>query len=167
MMTQRTRRATGAAAAAAIAFALVGVAASGAARAPRPGLAGHTLLVNQKRLRVYGPANNARTSCPHLLSLSAHAISTVKRAVGLAMPPFEKELHLNGHDAVVAVGLASGSGFSYLAAGCGPSISARTDWARSIFAAVRLPHVAGASLSQHRFAVGRVRQGWVIWGYIH
>jgi hypothetical protein len=33
---------------------------------------------------------------------------------------------------------------------------------------VYLPHVTdSASLSQHRFAVGRVREGWVIWGYIH
>jgi hypothetical protein len=89
-------------------------------------------------------------------------MSIVKRAVALAMPPFETKLHLNGRDAIVTVGPTLASGFSYVAAGCG-----RRDWGRSVFAAVRLPHVVGASLSQHRFAVGRVRQGWVIWGYIH
>jgi hypothetical protein len=78
------------------------------------------------------------------------------------MPPFEKKVHLNGRDPVVTVGPAAASGFSFVAGGCG-----RADWARSIFASVSLPHVAGASLSQHRFAVGRVHQGWVIWAYIH
>ena len=79
------------------------------------------------------------------------------------MPPFEKAVDLDGRDPVVTVAPTSRSGFSYLAGGCG-----RAAWARSVFANVSLPHVTNsASLSQHRFAVGRVRQGWVIWGYIH
>jgi hypothetical protein len=87
----------------------------------------------------------------------------VKRAVQLAMPPFEKPVHLDGRDAVVTVAPDNRSAFNYRAGGCG-----RTAWARSVFAEVYLPHVTdSASLSQHRFAVGRVRQGWVIWGYIH
>jgi hypothetical protein len=147
----------------AIVAALLAVPSTAVARAPQPPqLAGHTLLVNVPGLRVYGPANSASTSCPHLLPLPEHAMATVKRAVVLAMPPFEKHIHLNGHDPVVTVGPTPTSGFSYRAGGCG-----RIDWARSIFASVYLPHVAGASLAQHRFAVGRVRQGWVIWGYIH
>jgi hypothetical protein len=63
----------------------------------------------------------------------------------------------------VNVAPTSRSEFSYLAGGCG-----QVAWVRSIYASVYLPHVIdSASLSQHRFAVGRVRQGWVIWGYIH
>jgi hypothetical protein len=128
--------------------------------APFPG---HRLLVDQPGLRVYGPANYARTPCPKLLPLPAHALTTVKRAVELAMPPFEKAVDLDGRDPVVTVAPTSRSGFSYLAGGCG-----RAAWARSVFANVSLPHITNsASLSQHRFAVGRVRQGWVIWGYIH
>lgn len=101
--------------------------------------------------------------CPRLLPLPAHPLATVKRAVELAMPPFEKKLKLDGRDPIVKVGSASLSGFNYLAGGCG-----RTAWKRSIVAFVRLPHVTfSASLSQHTFAVGRVSQGWVLWGYIH
>jgi hypothetical protein len=42
-------------------------------------------------------------------------------------------------------------------------------WARSIVATVLLPHTEkfSSSMSQHTFAVGRVRQGWVLWGFIH
>ena len=126
-------------------------------------LRGHHLLVDQPGLRVYGPADYARTPCSQLLPLPAHALNTVKRAIELAMPPFEKALHLDGRDPVVTVTPTSRSGFSYRAGGCG-----RSAWARSVFANVYLPHITNsASLSQHRFAVGRVRQGWVIWGYIH
>lgn len=82
---------------------------------------------------MYGPANAAHTACPHLLPLPAHAQSTVKRAVALAMPPFERRVHLNGRDPMVMVGSTTKSGFSYIAGGCG-----RTDWARSIFASVYL-----------------------------
>lgn len=134
-----------------------------AARAARPpSLPGHPLLIDRPGLHVYGPANIARSGCPQLLPLPAHAAAIVQRAVVLAMPPFEHRLHLDGRDPAVTVGPTAASGFSPLAGGCG-----RTDWARSIFASVQLPHVAGASLAQHRFAVGRVRQGWVIWAYIH
>jgi hypothetical protein len=144
-----------------IAALLAGVAAAHVRATPV--LPGHALLVNQRRLRVYGPANPARTPCPHLLPLPVGALATVKRAVELAMPPFEKRVDLDGRDAIVTVAPTRRSGFSYLAGGCG-----REAWARSVFANVRLPHVTdSASLSQHRFAVGRVRQGWVIWGYIH
>jgi len=126
-------------------------------------LPGHRLLIDQPGLRVYGPANYARTPSPQILPLPAHALTTVKRAVELAMPPFEKAVDLDGRDPIVTVAPTSRSGFSYLAGGCG-----RAAWARSVFANVYLPHVTNsASLSQHRFTVGRVRQGWVIWGYIH
>jgi hypothetical protein len=128
-----------------------------------PSLAGHTLLLDQPGLRVYGPALHASTPCPRLLPLPAHALATVKRAVRLAMPSFEKSVHLDGRDAEVKVAPIGRSGFGYLAGGCG-----RTAWARSVYASVYLPHVTdSASLSQHRFGVGRVRQGWVIWAYIH
>ena len=136
---------------------------SSAAATAAPRLPGHSLLVNEPGLRVYGPALHASTPCPRLLPLPAHALATVKRAVELAMPPFEKAVHLDGRDPMVKVAATSRSGFSYRAGGCG-----RTAWARSIYADVYLPHVTdSASMSQHRFAVGRVRQGWVIWGYIH
>jgi hypothetical protein len=159
----RARRAAAIAGAAIAALTLTGINASAEpGRAQPPRLSGHALLVNVPGLRVYGPANAARTACPHLLPLPAHALSTVKRAVALAMPAFERRVHLNGRDPRVTVGPTATSGFSSVAGGCG-----RADWERSIFASVYLPHVAGASLSQHRFAVGRVQQGWVIWGYIH
>lgn len=150
-----------------VTLALTVAAGSTAATAPAAPssspLPGHRLLVDRPGLRVYGPANYARTPCPHLLPLPGHALTTVKRAVELAMPPFEKALHLDGRDAVVTVAPTSRSGFSYQAGGCG-----RAAWAHSVYANVYLPHVTNsASLSQHRFAVGRVREGWVIWGYIH
>jgi hypothetical protein len=80
------------------------------------------------------------------------------------MPPFERRLKLDGRNPIVRVARASRSGTSYIAGGCG-----RAAWARSIFASVLLPHVEkiSASLSQHRFAIGRVRQGWVIWAFLH
>ena len=131
--------------------------------APAPQLPGHALLVNRPGLRVYSPALHASVPCPQLLPLPAHALLIVKRAVKLAMPPFERRVGLDGRDAIVRVAPTARSGFSYIAGGCG-----RTAWKRSIYADVALPHVTNsASLAQHRFAVGRVRQGWVIWGYIH
>jgi hypothetical protein len=76
------------------------------------------------------------------------------------MPPFEGRL--NGEDPRVTAEPAARSGFSPVAGGCGSAA-----WRRSIVASVLLPHVVGASLSQHTFAVGRVRQGWVLWGFVH
>ena len=134
-----------------------------AAKATAPRLPGHALLVDRLGMHVYGPALHPSTPCPQLLPLPANALTTVKRAVELAMPPFERSVGLDGRNPVVKVAATNRSGFSYLAGGCG-----RKAWARSIYASVYLPHVTNsASLSQHRFAVGRVRQGWVIWAYIH
>jgi hypothetical protein len=132
-----------------------------------PTLPGHALLVDRPGLRLYGPADSARVPCPRVLPLPAHALTSVKRAIELAMPAFERKVGLDGRDPAVTVGLAPASGFSPAAAGCGSNALARADWSRSIFATVYLPHVESASLSQHRFAVGLVAQGWVIWGYIH
>jgi hypothetical protein len=135
--------------------------AAGAAAAPR--LPGHALLVDRPGLRVYGPVQHAGVPCPRLLPLPAHALATVARAVGLAMPPFEAPYKLDGRDAVVKVGPATRSGFDSRAGGCGEQT-----WRRSIVAFVFLPHVTNsASLSQRTVAVGRVRQGWVIWAVIH
>src|SRR6266536_725060 len=68
-----------------------------------PSLAGHRLLVERPGLRVYGPARRAGVPCPRLLPVPAHALATVKRAVELAMPPFEKQLRLDGRDPIVRV----------------------------------------------------------------
>jgi hypothetical protein len=138
------------------------VAATASAAGPR--VPGHPLLVDQPGLRVYGPARHVDTPCPHLLALPERALSIVKRAVELAMPPFEKRLRLDGRNPIVSVRPASRSGFSPSAGGCG-----RAAWGRSIVAGVLLPRVErlSAGMSQHTFAVGRVRQGWVLWGYIH
>jgi hypothetical protein len=135
---------------------------SGIAAAPI--LPGHPLLVDQPGLRVFGPASRADVPCPPLLPLPAGALATVKRAVQLSMPPFERRLKLDGRDPIVKVGPAIHSGFSYRAGGCG-----RAAWSRSIVAYVLLPHVEkfSASMSQHTFAISRVRPGWVLWGYIH
>lgn len=140
--------------------------AAGAARGA-PTLPGHVLLVDRPGLRLYGPADSARLPCPQLLPLPTRALASVKRAIELAMPPFEQKLGLDGRDPAVMVGSATRSGYSPIAAGCGNNARARANWSRSIFATVYLPHIKSASLSQHRFAVGLVRQGWVIWGYIH
>jgi hypothetical protein len=94
-------------------------------------------LASAVAARAAQPANSARTPCPHLLPLPTHAMAMVKRAVVLAMPPFEKRVHLNGRHPVVRVDPIRRSGFSYLAGGCG-----RIDWARSVFASVYLAHVA-------------------------
>jgi hypothetical protein len=127
-----------------------------------PTLHGHPLLVNRSGLVVFGPARHTNGYCPRLLPLPDGATPTVKRAVLLAMPPFEGALRLNGGDPRVTAGPAVRSGLSSGAGGCGPAA-----WRRSIVASVFLPHIAGASLSQHTVAVGRVRQGWVLWGFIH
>jgi hypothetical protein len=147
-----------AAAATALSFAM-GAAAFGAPRLP-----GHALLVDRPGLRVYGPAEHADTPCPRLLPPPARVLVTVKRAVELAMPPYERSLKLDGRNSIVRVAPATRSGYSYRAGGCG-----RAAWAQSVVATVLLPHVEklSASMSQHTFAVGRVHQGWVLWGYIH
>lgn len=152
--------------AAAVLAALVALALAvqtAAVAAPRT-LPGYTLLVDRPGLHVFGPGSRPDVLRPRLLFLPAGALLTVKRAVELAMPPFERKLKLDGRNAVVKVAPSGGSGFGYRAGGCG-----RTAWARSIVATVLLPHVEkfSASMSQHTFAAGRVRQGWVLWGYIH
>lgn len=136
------------------------VAATASAAGPR--LPGYPLLVDRSGLRVYGPPQHVGTPCPPLLALPERALATVKHAVELAMPPFETRLRLDGRNPIVKVGPASRSGFGPSAGGCG-----LTAWRRSIVASVLLPHIEGASRAQHTFAVGLVRQGWVLWGYIH
>jgi hypothetical protein len=122
-------------------------------------LPSHALLVHQGGLRVYGPSRG----CPTLLPLPRGALATVKHAVALAMPPFERAVKLDGRDPVVRVAPASRSGYVAAAGGCG-----RLAWTRTIVASVRLPHVTtSASMSEHTFAVGRIREGWVLWGIIH
>lgn len=126
-------------------------------------LPGYPLLVAKHGLRVYGPLVSARAACPRLLPPPADALAVVKHAVQLAMPPFERRLKLDGRNPIVQVAPADGSRISFVAGGCG-----RRAWARSVVAYVTLPHVKfSASLSQHRFAVGRVRQGWVMWAFLH
>ena len=116
-----------------------------------------TLLAAALLIHTHGP-------CPNLLPLPPGALAAVRREVTLAMPAFERRLHLDGRDAEVKVGPALRSGFSAVAGGCG-----RTAWARSVVASVVLPHVErfSASLAQHTFAVGRVRRGWLLWAAIH
>ena len=121
----------------------------------------YPLLVDAHGLRVYGPSTRSHV-CPRLLALPSHALRTARRAVTLAMPPFEARLKLNGRDPVVSVVRAIDSGYSAVAGGCG-----RAAWRRSIVAFVRLPHVRSASLSQRTFAVARMRSGWVLWAVIH
>jgi hypothetical protein len=122
----------------------------------------YPLLVVHNSFRVYGPSQHAGSACPRLLALPRHSDGTVRTAVKLAMPVFEARLKLNGTDAHVAVKAAESSGYEAIAGGCGE----RT-WNRSLVASVRLPHIPGASLSQHTFAVGRMAAGWVLWAWIH
>jgi hypothetical protein len=127
--------------------------AAPAARPPYP------LLVNRDGFRVYGPPARPNTPCPHLLALPPNYVTTGRRAVVLAMPPFAARLRENGRDPVVSVVRHA---FSPIAGGCG-----RAAWRRSFVAFVQLPHVDGASLSQHTFFVGRIQSGWVLWAMIH
>ena len=71
--------------------------AAAAAAAHPPLRCGHTLLVDRPGVRVYRPASYARAPCPQLLRLPADARAIVRRAVRLAMPPFEKQIHLWGY----------------------------------------------------------------------
>jgi hypothetical protein len=134
-----------------------------AALAAAPRLPGHTLVVDRPGLRVYGPAQRPSVPCPRVLPLPQRALTTVKRAVQLAMPRFEAHDKLNGRDPVIRVVPATRSGFSYQAGGCG-----KDTWQKSIVAFVHLPHITNsASLSQHTIAVARVRYGWMMWAIIH
>ena len=130
--------------------------ATAAERTPYP------LLIAAHGVRVYGPPVTSHVPCPHALPLPRRSAQTVRRAVALAMPRLFARLHENGRDAIVAAGPATRSGFGAAAGGCGQAV-----WRRSIVAFVRLPHVSGASLSQHTFAVARIKAGWVLWAWIH
>jgi len=137
-------------------FTLVALAMSAvAAMASQPP---YPLLVNRDGLRVYGPPTRPNVPCPHLLALPPHYLATARRAVALAMPPFEARLRENGRDPIVSI---LRHAFGPIAGGCG-----REAWRRSFVAFVRLPHVCCASLSQHSFFVGRIRSGWVLWAEI-
>ena len=139
----------------AVALVAFAVSAMAALASPPP----YPLLVNRDGLQVYGPPAGPHVPCPHLLTLPPHYLATARRAVALAMPPFAARLKQNGRDPIVSV---LRHAFSPIAGGCG-----RTAWRRSVVAFVQLPHVRGASLSQHTFFVGRIRSGWVLWGMIH
>jgi hypothetical protein len=116
--------------------------------------------VNRHGLRVYGPPTRPNV-CPRLLSLPPRALRTVRRAVTLAIPPFEVRLKLNARGAIVKTVPATRSGFIPAAGGCG-----KKAWRRSVVAFVRLPYVCCAALSRQTFAVGRLRAGWVLWAWI-
>lgn len=134
-----------------VAFAVSAVAGL-ASRLPYP------LLVNKDGFRVYGPPTGRPFPCPHLQVLPPHYLATARRAVVLAMPPFEARLKENGRDPIVSIRRHA---FSPTATGCG-----LTAWRRSVVAFVRLPHVCCASLSQHSFFVGRIRSGLVLWAEV-
>lgn len=122
----------------------------------------YPLLVHAHGVRVYGPRGGPNPGCPGVLPLPANAMRTVRLGVTLAMPPFEAQLKLDGRNPRVHTVAARRSGFSSGAGGCG----ART-WSRSVVAFVQLPHVPGASRSQHTFAVARIRLAWLLWAQIH
>lgn len=122
----------------------------------------YPLLVSTHGFRVYGPPARPNVPCPRLRALPPHASRAARRAVALAMPPLEARFKLNGRDPIVSVVASARSGFSPVAGGCG-----QTAWRRSLVAFVRLPHIHSASLSEHTFAVGRLRSGWVLWAMIH
>jgi hypothetical protein len=125
-----------------------------ASRPPDP------LIVRSHGLRVYGPPNRPNV-CPRLSVLPPYALLRAQQAVTLAMPPFAARLKANGRDPIVRT-VPSRRAFGPIAGGCG-----RGTWQRSVVAFVRLPHVCCASLSQHSFAVGRLRSGsWVLWAQL-
>lgn len=144
----------------AVLVAVCGVLAAAVATAN--GLPGYPLLASRAGGRVYGPPTHAHAPCPATLAPPANARSLVKRAVALAMPPFEARLHLDGRNPGVEVYPSTRSGFTYRAGGCGREV-----WNRSLVVSVSLPHIRNSSsLSHHTFAVARVRGGWVMWGWI-
>jgi hypothetical protein len=140
----------------AVALVVFAISAVAALASPPP----YPLLVNRDGLRVYGPPTRPHVPCPHLLTLPPHYLATARRAVALAMPPFEARLKENGRDPIVSV-VPAIRGFSPIAGGCG-----RAAWRRSFVAFVRLPHICCASLSQHSLFLGRIRSGWVLWAEI-
>lgn len=133
------------------------VPANATARLPYP------FLASAKGVRIYGPpAQPGRGTCPRAAKLPNASLRQVRRLVAVAMPAFEARLHLNGHDARVRASFATASGFGPTAGGCGAQV-----WQRSVVAFVHLPHISGASRSEHTFAVAKIRQGWVLWAWIH
>jgi hypothetical protein len=123
----------------------------------------YPVLIHYHGMNVYGPYRSTHAICPRGVVREKPAFARVERgAVAAAMPAFARSLKLDGRDAVVRAVAATRSGFSARAGGCSVDT-----WDRSFVAFVRLPHVRGASLSQHTFAVARFPAGLVLWGWIH
>jgi hypothetical protein len=146
-------------------FALVVVLALGlpASASTGRGHVRYSVLTRYHGMRVYGPYRGDHAICPRgVLHERASFARTVRGAVAAAMPSFARSLKLDGRDAVVRAVVATRSGYVARTGGCGLKI-----WRRSFVASVRFPHVRGASLSQHTFAVARFPAGLVLWGWIH
>jgi hypothetical protein len=121
------------------------------------------LLINTHGLHVYGPPQHPNAPCLRgALRMNPASHATARKAVSLAMPPFEHRLDLNGRNPAVRIATSATSGYSAAAGGCGRQL-----WQRSLVAFVRLPRIHGASLSQHTFAVARTKAGWFLWAMIH
>lgn len=120
----------------------------------------YPLLVDRDGFRVYGPPTRSTVPCPRALALPPHALRAARRAVALAMPPFEARFKLNGRDPVVSV-------LPALRIRIRPYGGCRQVWRRSIVASVRLPHIDSAGMSAHMFAVTRIRAGWVLWAWLN
>ena len=110
-------------------------------------------------------------TCPRrLLALSPGLVRAAAHAVALAMPALYAHANEQGHPRIDARGAiaqaapsaAADQGTDFRAV-CGTTV-----WRRSIFVAVRLPHVKfSASLSQASFHLARTELGWVIWAEVH
>jgi hypothetical protein len=123
----------------------------------------YPVLTRYHAMNVYGPYRGTHAICPRGVVRERPAFARVVHgAVAAAMLAFARSLKLDGRDPVVRAVAATRSGLSARAGGCGVKT-----WRKSFVAFVRLPHVHGASLSQHTFAVARFPAGLVLWGWIH
>jgi hypothetical protein len=123
----------------------------------------YPVLTRYHGMNVYGPHRGTNAICPRGVVREKPAFARVARgAVAAAMPAFARSLKLDGRDPVVRAVAATRSGLSARAGGCGVKT-----WRKSFVAFVRFPHVRGASLSQHTFAVARFPAGLVLWALIH
>jgi hypothetical protein len=122
----------------------------------------YPLLVARGAIRVYAFPRRGQQQCPALQPLAPGAIATATTALRLATPRFEARVNLDGRNPTIRVVAAAKSGYGPKAGGCN-----RLVWNRSLVAFIRLPHVAGASMSGQSVAVGRIGRGWLIWSWIH
>jgi hypothetical protein len=160
------------------AFALVATATAGASaaigsRGESAGYPGVRLTV-VGRVPVFatflGRQTVARVCPREPVPLGPVAIRQAGIAVAKAMPPLYARATRPGAPRIDARGAVATAGRATTAhAGTAfRTFCGETVWRRSVFVAVRLPHVRfSSSLAHPSFLVARSRLGWIIWAQVH